>query len=84
MWDLWWTKWHWERVFSELFNFPLSIPFHWGSVLIYHLGRTIGPVMATVHKDIVLPHQHEQLAVYYFSTGIKTGRVLLEQTSQLL
>jgi hypothetical protein len=28
MWDLWWTKWHWERFFSEFFCFPLSIPFH--------------------------------------------------------
>jgi hypothetical protein len=25
MWDLWWTKWHWDRFFSEFFGFPLSI-----------------------------------------------------------
>jgi hypothetical protein len=24
-WDLWWTKWHWDRVFAEYFGFPLSI-----------------------------------------------------------
>jgi hypothetical protein len=23
--DLWWTKWHWDRFFSEFFGFPLSI-----------------------------------------------------------
>jgi hypothetical protein len=23
MWDLWWTKWHWDRFFPELFGFPL-------------------------------------------------------------
>jgi hypothetical protein len=25
MWDLWWTKWHCDRFFSEFFGFPLSI-----------------------------------------------------------
>ena len=28
MWDLWWTKWHWDRFFPEYFGFPLSILFH--------------------------------------------------------
>jgi hypothetical protein len=28
MWNLSWTKWHWDRVFSEFFDFPLSISFH--------------------------------------------------------
>jgi hypothetical protein len=28
MWDLWWTKRHWDRFFSEYFGFPLSISFH--------------------------------------------------------
>jgi hypothetical protein len=28
MWDLWWTKWHWDRFFPEYFGFPLSIAFH--------------------------------------------------------
>jgi hypothetical protein len=22
MWDLWWKKWHWDKFFSEYFNFP--------------------------------------------------------------
>jgi hypothetical protein len=22
VWDLWWTKWHWDRFFSELSVFP--------------------------------------------------------------
>jgi hypothetical protein len=29
-WDLWWTKWHWDRFFSESSGFPLSILFHRG------------------------------------------------------
>jgi hypothetical protein len=28
MWDLWWTKWHWDRFFAEYFSFPLSVSFH--------------------------------------------------------
>jgi hypothetical protein len=35
MWDLWWTKWHWDRFFSKFFNFLLPISFHQGSILIY-------------------------------------------------
>jgi hypothetical protein len=28
MWDLWWTKWHWNRFLPEDFGFTLTIPFH--------------------------------------------------------
>jgi hypothetical protein len=28
MWDLWWTKWHWDKFFSEYFGFSVSISFH--------------------------------------------------------
>jgi hypothetical protein len=28
MWDLWWTKWHWDRFFPECFGFPLTVSFH--------------------------------------------------------
>jgi hypothetical protein len=38
MWDLWLTKWHWDRFFSKFFIFPLSVSFHHDSILIYHLG----------------------------------------------
>jgi hypothetical protein len=31
----WHTKWHWNRVFSEFFGFPLSISFHRGSPYSY-------------------------------------------------
>jgi hypothetical protein len=26
MWDLWWTKWHWDRFSPEYFGFPMSMP----------------------------------------------------------
>jgi hypothetical protein len=38
IWDLWWIKWHLYRLFSKFFGFPLSISFHRGSILKYHLG----------------------------------------------
>jgi hypothetical protein len=28
MWDLWWTKCHWDRFLPEYFGFPLSVSFH--------------------------------------------------------
>jgi hypothetical protein len=28
MWDLWWTKWHWDRFFPEYFGFTPSVSFH--------------------------------------------------------
>jgi hypothetical protein len=34
-WDLWWTKRHWDRVFSEFLGFPLSTSFHRGSSYSY-------------------------------------------------
>jgi hypothetical protein len=31
MWDMWWTKWNWDRFFPEYFGFLLSVSFHWCS-----------------------------------------------------
>jgi hypothetical protein len=35
MWDLWWTKWHWDRFFSQYSRSPLSVSFHQGSKLFF-------------------------------------------------
>jgi hypothetical protein len=32
MWDLWWTKWHWNRFFPEYFSFTQSVSFHLCSI----------------------------------------------------
>jgi hypothetical protein len=32
-WDLWWTKWHWDRFFSEFFGFPVTIIPPWAPLL---------------------------------------------------
>jgi hypothetical protein len=37
--NLWWAKWHWDRVFSEFFGFPANIIPPSFSILIYHLGN---------------------------------------------
>jgi hypothetical protein len=38
MWDLWWTKWHWDRFFFELLVFPCR--FHsTGAPLIVKIGK---------------------------------------------
>jgi hypothetical protein len=49
MWDLWWTKWHWDRFFLEYFGFLLSISFHRYSItcknkkklIIFHLHHRV-------------------------------------------
>jgi hypothetical protein len=39
MWDLWWTKWHWDRFISELSVLPCR--FHsTGAPLIVKIGKT--------------------------------------------
>jgi hypothetical protein len=32
MWNLWWTKWHWDSFSPEYFGFPLSVSFYWCSI----------------------------------------------------
>jgi hypothetical protein len=59
MWDLWLTKWHWDRVFSEFFDFPVNIIPPWLSVLIDILGMNNRPAGGHF-RDVVSPHQHER------------------------
>jgi hypothetical protein len=58
MWDLWWTKWHWDRFFTEFFSFSLSVSlFHQDSIFILPSsgGRTIGPLVAAVQRYSLTP-----------------------------
>jgi hypothetical protein len=34
-WDLWWTKWRWDRFFPEYFGFPCQSSFH--QILQHHI-----------------------------------------------
>jgi hypothetical protein len=46
MWDLWWTKWYWDRFYSEFLGLPCQ--YHSTVALKTHIiwGRTIYPLMA--------------------------------------
>ena len=37
--DSWWTKWHWDRFFSQYFGFPLSVSFHHSSINIHSASQ---------------------------------------------
>jgi hypothetical protein len=58
MWDLWWTKWHSDRFFSESYCFLLSISsYHCSYSLMYHLGdEQWARYRPQFHTDIVSPH----------------------------
>jgi hypothetical protein len=49
--DLWWTKWHWERFFSESFGVPQSISYHCCSIFTHTIwGIDNGPVNGPVSQ----------------------------------
>jgi hypothetical protein len=68
MWDLWCTKWHWDRFLSWFFGFPLSISFHHRSPNSYHLGDEQYVRQWQQCRDVVSPHKIKQknLTVYGF------------------
>jgi hypothetical protein len=54
MWNLWWTKWHWDRYFPEYFGFPLSLSFHLCSITRKRIKIIIIVIFITgLHKE---PH----------------------------
>jgi hypothetical protein len=59
LWDLWWTKWHWDRFHSEFFAFSLPISFHRRSSYSY-LGDEQYARWWPQFRDTVCPHRHEQ------------------------
>jgi hypothetical protein len=52
MWDLWWTKWHWDKFFSEYFGFSLSVSFHWCSIKC-KAGKTLIVFITVLHSKIL-------------------------------
>jgi hypothetical protein len=55
-WDLFWTKWHWNRFLSEFFGIPLSTLFP--VALHTHIspgGWTIFPLVTAVHRHSLTP-----------------------------
>jgi hypothetical protein len=81
MWDLWWTKWHWDRFLSEFLGFPCQ--YH--STVAYHThtssgGRTIDPLVTAVQRHCVT-HRHEQQQEQLSLYQIHALRVRLETMS---
>jgi hypothetical protein len=57
--DLWWTKCHWNRFFSEFFGFPVTIISPWLSMFIYHWGMKNKPT-DDCNSETISPHRYEQ------------------------
>jgi hypothetical protein len=53
MWDLWWKKWHWDRILYEFFGFPLSISSHRGSPYSY-IVRAMMEAVRTSETSVYL------------------------------
>jgi hypothetical protein len=73
MWDLWQTKWHWVRFFSESLRFPLSLSFHHCSIFTHVSsgGQTMGPLVAAVPQR----HSNRKRAADTLHLTTKTGPV---------
>jgi len=39
--NVWWTKWHFDRILYEYFGLTPSVPFHHCSILILHSSTTV-------------------------------------------
>jgi hypothetical protein len=59
-WHLWLRKLHWDRVFSELFCFPVSAPFHFSATFTHILseGCKLARYRPQLHRDIASPHHN--------------------------
>jgi hypothetical protein len=74
MWELWWTKWHWDRFFSEIFSFRLSISFYCGSPCSYITwGMNNRPVLVAAVQRRSPPHRHEQYYTDYSEAPPKSS-----------
>jgi hypothetical protein len=60
MWDLWWTKWHWDKFFSKFFSFPCQC--YSTMALHTHIiwGMNNRPTGSCSSQTEVLSYQHEQ------------------------
>jgi len=59
MWDIWWTKWHSDRLFSKHFDLPQSVSLHHCSIPIFFLILLLsegqaGEAKGPSHKPMVL------------------------------
>jgi hypothetical protein len=76
-WDLWLTKWHWDRVFSEFFGFTLSVSFHRSSRDSY---ITWGMLVAAVQRHNLTPSTRRKI---YWRFLYDVPAILYSYTEQL-
>jgi hypothetical protein len=64
-WNLWWTKRHWDRFFSRVLRFPLSISLHCCSIFTHVSSgwSKMGPLTAQFHRDIISPHSKKVIVL---------------------
>jgi hypothetical protein len=77
-WDLWLSEWQWDRIFSELLCFPLSISFHCGSPYsCITWGMNNRPIGGCSSETYFHPHRHEQEEDFrYMSQYVKLCHIL--------
>ena len=72
IWDLWWTKLHWDRFFTEYLSFSVSVSFHHYNITSmchrrYSVSQLTAPLTKTRHfaerKSILWIH-FELLVIY--------------------
>ena len=69
MWDLWWTKWHCDRLFSQYFFFPCQYHSNDASYPFIHLPPTLYnvslPVLQFSPVSIIPPMLHTHSFTYH-------------------
>jgi hypothetical protein len=74
MWDLWWTKWHWYRFFSEFFGFALSVSFCRGSArscIVWGMNnRPIRDRSSEIYSHPIKINQSDVMAIPAYGTKV--------------
>jgi hypothetical protein len=70
MWDMWWTKWLWDRYFSEFFGFPLSASFHCRSPTHINRGWRIYPLEAAALRRSLTPQNKNRVHILRGGAGL--------------
>jgi hypothetical protein len=94
MWDLWWTKWHWDRFFSELSVFPCQFHSTGAQLLVKLCKKTAHLHHRVAQKALRLwcvrsiccgaLHHVKKTPVLDTSAGAKTHRDRLLKTDGLM
>jgi hypothetical protein len=79
MWDLWWTKWHSDRLFSKHFGLPLSVSLHHCSIPIFFLILLLAEGQADEarepsHRPKVLGKRKKQLNLRMVKLALRLYR----------